>query len=442
MSRVAALGLGLAGSALLLLAASPAPATFDECSFQAALSAWDLLAFEPHFPGYPVAVLAARLASAAGATAPYAAVVAALLPLAALLLHRGAGGGAGGLLAAGLLALCPLLLREGARPMADGTGTLLLAAALATAVRRDPAALSGLFMGLAAGARPDLLPWLALGPALALDAPAGRRARTLAWFAAGAAGPLLLALSLAAAGAGGPESLLAEGARFLRGHLLEWGGGVGAAAPPAAGRLELLLAPGEALGGAGWLRAPGLALLLLLALRAPRRLRRGAVLAGLPYLLWLVLAQNPDQPRHALPLLPPLLLLAGGGLVRLRARAVFSRALVAALLLGAATGALATAQALRHRARPGDLLSAWAARLDPLRVRVYAGASGRVLRARVPFLDVRRARDLAGLRLDLAADPGPRPLVLVLSEVGGAADLPRVATLEQLAVHALPEGAR
>jgi hypothetical protein len=210
-------------------------------------------------------------------------------------------------------------------------------------------------------------------------------------------------------------------------------------ATPQASRLGLLLPLGQAAGARGALAAgAGLALLLGLAARAPRPLRRGAVLAGLPYLLWAVLAQNPDQPRHALPLLPPLALLVGAGLPRLRARAGLRVALAAGLLLGAAS-ALAAEVALRARPRPVDDLCAWAGGLDPLEVRVYAGATGRVLRARLRLLDVRRTRGLEALRDDLRADPLPPPRVLVLSEVPGAEALPLVAALGPgLRVHALP----
>lgn len=435
---IAAAALGGLGGLTALACARAAPGSFDECSFQAALTAWDLLAFEPHFPGYPLCVLGARLLASAGAAAPYAALAALLLPLSALALHRGAGGGPGGLLAAGLFALAPSCVREAARPMADvaGAACLAIALGLAAAYGSRAALAAGLAAGAAAGAKPDLLPWLALGLPVCLAAPGGERARVGLRFALGAAGPLLLALTLAAEGAGGLGPLLREGRRFLGGHLFEWGGGVTAAA--SGSRLGVVLPLGQAAGATTAAAATGtLLLLLLLALRAPRWARRGAVLAGLPYLAWALLGQNPDQPRHALPLLPPLALLAGLGLGRCPARSALRAALTAGVLLGAGSG-LTLALAARARPRPSDDLCAWAARLDPLRVRLYAGSSGRVLRARVPLLDVRRTRGLDALAQDLRSDPAPPPLVLVLSEVPGAERLPVLTSWTAgLSVHRL-----
>lgn len=447
VAALAAVVVGVVGGGAALATARPEPGAFDECSFQAALSAWDLLAFEPHFPGYPLAVLGARLLAAAGAPAPYAAQVALLLPLAALALWRGAGGGVGGLLAAGAFALAPSLAGEAARPMADAVASAWLAVSLgllAACARRPTsldAALCGLTAGLAAGAKPDLLPWLALLVPLARCAPPGARLRLLLPAAALAALPLLAAALLAAQGAGGGGPLLHEARRFLGGHLFEWGGAVSAPAGHAS-RLGGLLPLGEATGAAAAARGVALLGLLALACRAPQRVRRGALLAGGPYLLWTVLGQNPDHARHALPLLPGLALLVGLGLGRLRARPALRLALGAALLLGALSG-LAARVAARTRPRPVDTLCAWAGGLDRLSVRVYAGATGRVLRARVPGLDVRRTTDLLAIARDLQADPVPPPRVLILSEVAGADGLPLVVDPGSpgLAVHDRgPEG--
>lgn len=66
----AALALAVVTGVGLRLAAAPAaPGTFDEVGFTLALTRYDLLAFEPHFPGYPLAVLLARGCHAAAAAA-------------------------------------------------------------------------------------------------------------------------------------------------------------------------------------------------------------------------------------------------------------------------------------------------------------------------------------------------------------------------------------
>jgi hypothetical protein len=79
-----------------------------------------------------------------------------------------------------------------------------------------------------------------------------------------------------------------------------------------------------------------------------RRLDRGMLLAWvLPYGIWLYVAQNPDNPRHVLPLLPPLLMAmaAGLGAIRHRFRTRIPRASwcgdAPALLLVSALGLIA-----------------------------------------------------------------------------------------------------
>jgi hypothetical protein len=416
------LALGL-GAALRLALAATAPATFDEVSFLAALERWDLLAFEPHFPGYPLTVLLARVAAGLGASAPYTALATLLLVPASVAAFLALGRGWGGAAAGGLLALSPLAVSEASRPMADASATALLALGLVVAWRAlrggDAMALgAGLALGLAAAAKPDLGLFLHAAPLAGLAGPAPGRLRRASLGAAGALLPLVLGAWALAAGAGGLGPLVHEARRFTRGHVSDWGGGVAAATGehglgrPARAVAPLVLSPGGA-----W--APALlsgGLLVLVALRAPRGARRAAVVVALPYGLWHLLGQNLEHPRHALPLLPPLALLAGAALARWPARRAASAALL--LLTGAALGAPPGGHAgferLADRLDGEDLTS----------LRVYGGASVRPLRWRLAGLDARRARSVDQAREDLAADPCPPARVWVLLEVPGASALP------------------
>ncbi|MCA8923365.1 MAG: hypothetical protein KDD82_16230, partial [Planctomycetes bacterium] len=114
-----AAALVLVGVAWRVLCAETSPGTFDEVSFLRALDQYDLLAFEPHFPGYPLAVLLARIPAALGSAAPYAWVAAGLCGGVAPWAFVGGGRGVGGVLACACLALAPLALELGARPLAD-----------------------------------------------------------------------------------------------------------------------------------------------------------------------------------------------------------------------------------------------------------------------------------------------------------------------------------
>lgn len=424
----AALALAVVTGVGLRLAAAPAaPGTFDEVGFTLALTRYDLLAFEPHFPGYPLAVLLARGCHAAGAAAPYAAAAAALQALGALALHVTLGRSWPGALAGGLLALAPVAVIESSRATSDGVAVGLLALGLcgALAGRALPA---GLLLGAAAAAKPDLA--LFLSALLTLPPPAHRRA-ALAALAA-----LVVATVGAAAGAGGAVALATEGARFLGGHLTDWGGGVAATAAPGGPRLALAAAP--LLGGLGG--ATPLALLLAggllgaLAARAPRPLRRAALVAGLPYALWLLLGQNLANPRHALPLLPLLVVVAGAGLRRVPP--ALAAALTLAALLGAGSGAARAAAREAALGRPADALTA----VVTPGARLYAGGEARAVAWRLPGADVRRARDLDHVRRDLLADPLPPREVLVASTVPGADALPVIGRLEGVDLHLLTPG--
>lgn len=436
-----AAALALLGAGLRLAAAPAAPGTFDEVGFTAALTRYDLLAFEPHFPGYPLAVLLARAAAGVGAAAPYAAAAAALTLLGALALHVAAGRGWGGALTGGLLAIAPLAVMVGSRATSDGValGLLALAAAALVASRRADrgaprsglSALAGVLAAATAAAKPDLGLFL---PAVAL-ASSPRAAL------AAAAPVLLLAAASLVPAAGGVGALMAEATRFTGGHLGDWGGGVLASAGATPARPLLAVAPlCEALGARGPLGhlLAGLALLAL-TLRAPRWARRGAVVACVPYALWLLLGQNLANPRHALPLLVPAGLLAGQGLARAALRPGLRVGLALALLSGAGLGAARAVLEERARGRAVDALEA-ALDGDGAGVRLYAGGEARALAWRRPGADVHRARSVRHALDQLALDPCPPARVWVASTVAGACELPCVYDLDEVQVFALDPG--
>ncbi|RMG07079.1 MAG: hypothetical protein D6731_24430, partial [Planctomycetota bacterium] len=218
-----------------------------------------------------------------------------------------------------------------------------------------------------------------------------------------------------------------EALRFGAGHLGDWGGGVASQQPGAGLRTARFLAAlPPALGARGGLGAAVLASTsFFLALRAPRSLRRAVVVAALPYALWVLFGQNLEHPRHLLPLLPlGCALLAHSSLLG-RPSAPLGGALALALLLAAGSGSLRWATAQRARGRPLDAVEAWFAPRAAAGARLYAGGEARALRWRRPAWDVRRARSLADVRADLAADPDPPPAVWVAESVLGAEVLPR-----------------
>ncbi|SFJ25806.1 Dolichyl-phosphate-mannose-protein mannosyltransferase [Paenibacillus sp. UNC496MF] len=329
---------------------SPFAASWDEVDFALALDRFDLLAMQPHFPGYPYFVLGA-MALRRFVPDPVQAYDALNILMGALsvvplwLLARRRLSPAWSLLAALLALTAPYLWLQSVRPMSEATGIAVLWWYLWSWQRamerrtwgRTAAAL--FLFGVLMGVRLSFAPFgLGLVWLLGLSAADWRRAGQRRWprvllFAALAAGFQLLWLAGLALSEGGAAGFAKLALAFTAGHFSDWGGGVASAAErlPLAERLlrfagdnvlwtgmfarsnavfaaaaALLLAavlaagarPRPPQGGAGsrpaaraaaWLRRPGL----------PGAL---AALAG-AYGAWALLAQNIDKPRHVTPLI-------------------------------------------------------------------------------------------------------------------------------------------
>jgi hypothetical protein len=402
----------VAGVAVRLLALPRLLPDLDAVNFARSLHGFDLAAQAPHFPGYPVYVALARLASAAGASEVGALALPGLVlgAVAVVVLGRVLRaylGAAGALVAAALLALLPLPVLFGATPGSDGTGlALLVLAACAVLVAGDSASraavLAGALVGVALGARPSFLPAL-LG--LALVVPRGRRLAALVGGGLGVAAWLVPLVALT-----GPAELLRIGSGFLLGHAGEWGGTV-AVRPELGWRLENLgfdiLAAGLGLpwpgvdgdsgpmGAARLLLALGLAGALVALVHAAVRQtlsaaeRRVALLAlafGVPYGAWMFLGQNLLKARHALPVVLSLALLAAVG-VAVLARARPSVAFSLAGALAVATAAVMLPVALEQGREPSPaarLVSHVSRTLEPSGTLLFTGEEARLFEHYVP----------------------------------------------------------
>jgi 4-amino-4-deoxy-L-arabinose transferase-like glycosyltransferase len=402
-----------AGVVARLLALPRLLPDLDAVNFARALDGFDLAAQAPHFPGYPVYVAMARLASASGASEVLALALPGLVLGAVAiagvgLLLRPYLGAAGALVAAALLALLPLPVLFGATPGSDGAGLALLTLAACGVLGVGDASsrvavLAGAVAGVALGVRPSFLPAL-LG--LALVVPRGRR---LAAFAGGGLGVTAWLLPLVALT--GPAELLRIGSGFLLGHAGEWGGTV-AVRPELGWRLEHLgfdiMAAGLGLpwpgvGGdstavlaARLLLALGLAGALVALARAAlhgtlsateRRVMRLALALGVPYGAWMFLGQNLLKARHALPVVLALALLVAVG-VAVLARAWPSRVLLS--LTGALTAATAGVMlpvALEQGLEPSPaarLVSHVSRTLPPSGTLLFTGEEARLFAHYVP----------------------------------------------------------
>jgi hypothetical protein len=395
----------------------------DGVGFALALFDYDPGIEQPHPPGYPLYVFLARGLAALGAGEVTALalpgiLLSPLLVLAAARVARAAGVAAGGQLALALwLALHPLLLSEGPRPLPDLFGAALAWGSLAAALERH-FLVSGGLLGLALGARPDLAPFAALLAALGR----GERAR---WATGAALGALAWFAPLAAAA---PPDWLERARAFGAGHFSVWGSSALAGAGEPREWLGALALAGT--GPAGW------ALALLGAQRA--RWPRALALATGAYTLWILLGQNLAHARHWLPLAPALALLGVGGLAALpgrRARALAALALVALGLPGLL--------AARRARLDGAALVARAVTACGSCDAVYAGASARLFEHYAPpgFPAYRRA-SLAAIRLDLEAWDLESASLLATDEIAGVAQRgARVAAVGPVGLYRLDAAA-
>ncbi len=301
--------------ALLACAVTPWPADWDAVGFVSAVARFDLAAFSPHPPGYPVYVLAARalslfardpviacgLASALGGALAVASIARAVpsSPWSALVALSS-----------------PTLALASASPRSDALGLGLAAFACAS---RDPAA-SGALLSLSLGARPAYAVLVA-SVAVALAASLDRRGRRS--LAGSFAAVTALWAAWLAVASGGVARYLALTRAHVAGHFNEWGG-TALTRPDVAGRLRdtaraitdglgLDASPLGALRAALWLSLAALGARAL----APR-LRWTLVAVTLPYGLVAYFTQNVSAGgRHMLPLTLAICALAARGVASL-----------------------------------------------------------------------------------------------------------------------------
>jgi 4-amino-4-deoxy-L-arabinose transferase-like glycosyltransferase len=436
-------GLALVVAGALLATRGAGLEDLDSANFALALGHYDLALHMPHFPGYPVYVAAARLVHATGADAVLSLQLPGILAWAACvpLVHRAARawfGPAVALTALVILVLSPLPWLTAGRAGSDAMGFALLSASgAALALAAHPAEprsttfriVGGLLAGLSLGVRLSYAPAIVGILALSMLRAPNRRA-VLGATAVG------LALWLVPFVAVTHEALVEHAGTFLTGHFTVWGGtafvaGDGAAHAGLLSRTALwannlwthgLGLPTTAGSLNRWLVLPVFAIAGVSAVRSLRRDQwLNLAVVAVPYLLWLLIGQNPDKPRHLLPLLPLVALVSAIGLSRL---SVVAPALPFAMLpaSGAALAAVTLPLALIHTqvASPAAQLAEWTAtEARPDRVQLFTGQSERVLYATHPEFRVEYAPDMAEVSRRLAHLPTAPPQLLWTDDIPG-----------------------
>jgi hypothetical protein len=305
----------------------------DAVNFMRGLESFDPLNNRPHLPGYPLFMALAKVLHALGVPAPEVLawpgiIVGALgtgLLFVAVANHFSLWTG---LLFAGLLTVLPgpWLIFEA--PLSDGLGAGLAWSALALAVfaraphARWPLALSaGLLAGLLPGARLSHFPFV-LSALLLMGGLA--RKKQMAFIAGGIVGGVSWLL---------PMLFMAGPGRFFKTlfhvgkkHFFLHGGAMGASSDPGfLSRVKDLFwnffvhglgaeiphTPATAVIALLWVAVIVLFAIQLKADPEKRRMAMWAALIFVPYLLWVVVAQNPEKPRHLMPIFPIATLLFG-----------------------------------------------------------------------------------------------------------------------------------
>jgi hypothetical protein len=396
---------------------------FDSVGFARALDSYDIVARTPHFPGYPLYILAARLFHVLGLPhvdaliAPGALGAGALVWFSALTAHRLSSERAA-VLAALLAWLLPGFQLVGARPLSEGLGVAVLAWCVLLTLRLWDGQGSAFWCGILAGALLGIRPaWIAAPAGLFLPflfkhPAAGRR---LVLGAAGGCLAWLGALVLMTP----REPLLEAAHKVLVGHFTVWGGTV--VSDPDAGPRASRLLWGFwvwALGGPTWKSASFLdgitALVLVMSLLGAWRFwARAAPLVSALVLtaLYILVGTNPDNPRHMTQWLVVLLPFLAMGLERLGRVAA-----AAPLLVGISCLSPALEQATQ--ASPAAQIAGFLALLEPAQPRFYGFTTVRTVEWMNPGTHVKLVETLPDAAADLAENPSPGP-VLFESRLGG-----------------------
>jgi hypothetical protein len=396
--------------------APPWPDDWDGLGFLASIRRFDLDAFAPHPPGYPVYVALLRVGSLVfadpmnAAKAVAAISAATTVVLIALALRR--------LIASTrvrvLLSLAVVVTPLGCRcvtAVGSEAPALALTSLALYAIAADRPLCLGVAVGLALGCRlswaPLVLPLLAFGTHRGVTI-ASTFASTVAW---------LFPLSAVV----GPLHLLRSLWAHAVGHATRWGGT--ALTEPARIRflwrdlfVDGLGADSDVLGIAIGVATALSAVLALAAWRTARWTgAREVGIVSAPYLVWVALGQNlREQPRHVLPLVALMALgLALAGFHDRRAR----WACLPLFVLVAVRAWLDTS-ARDANPPPGAALVAYVrSRPDANRVLVFGGASARFFQPTDLAARAFTVESMGDVAMTLTRVDSPPARVLVTSEV-------------------------
>lgn len=400
------------------------PGGWDDIDFALGMKQYDLTTMQPHFPGYPVYMVAAFVAGRIIEN-PYLALSSlsalasalAVFPLYSIV-HSYSGPRAA-IAVALLWAIAPLSVVLGTQPLSDSFGTLLAVLLVASSMRtldrsrkeRSRALyliMSGICLGLLYGVRVSYLAFCAVP--LWAGLMYGKDTRRWSDVVYAILCVFLVSFSWTyamAVNVGSIRGLWQMALAFTGGHFSDWGGTyTGGNAIERLGywlgRQWLAAGLGTPWPGQHWISWSVAGLFILSvwgwSVRCKRRElqigKRGRefvllLMWGVPYGLWAFFAQNVDKPRHILPLLILLLWLTASGLLTFRHAGKYMLAvLVCCMLIVSWT----QVRDQRENSSPTVQLAKYAASYLPTSAVVYTYEEERIMHYLHPEIETVRLR--------------------------------------------------
>jgi hypothetical protein len=401
--------------------------SWDAVDFALGVHSFELTLYQPHFPGYPVFMACAKVFSLLGCSDAVALSLPGLLGLlgSLLLLRRALTRNFSllvGFAAVMGLASLPIVTIFSVRPMSDALGLACLIVTLALGLD-GRWRLMGAALGIALGVRLSYAPIVLSVLFLVWRATQEKRKLRGALF--GFLGGCLLWLM--------PVLLLegfaffSEGYRFVTGHFTRWGGAIDADTDWRS-RAQMLVWNLWAYGLGGLWPVDGVSLPRALsslsaigcfvgvALSLRVRAQRVFFFAlFLPYFLWVSLGQNPESPRHMIPLLA---LLVGFAALSLHpssadkpAVSKWGRTTGLIVSLGFLVTSLSLLQEQAATPAPQAALARYLQRSYPPKTRFYGWKTTRLVSYYAPQIEVQLMRSLPKLVEALKAAPTNAPVL-------------------------------
>ena len=396
----------------------------DSIDFALGLHDYDLSLLQPHFPGYPVYMVASSLFFKLSHQDVWSLAMPGVLfgsitvyPLS--LLTRQLFSERVAILTAVLYLINPLCWLQAERPTSDAMGLFFVMSATYFLYRclsdRNYLFLGSLFLGFGLGVRLSYFPFIALWMGILLYLAIQKMHFFKDVILYGLMGLVIgvCVWFLPQISYVGRHLFWGNCLSFSRGHFTDWGGSV--ITFGGLGRVTCLVKSIWVYGLGGWwndasfLRLTASLIMiasLLYSFKRYRFDRRGFFLGlyVIPYMIWVILGQNVMNPRHILPIIPVALMLIAYGLCKVYEEINKGISIILTVAFVISMSVISVKLVLQYHndvPSPVRLIQFIERRFDSLSTRIYCNKEKRFFDYYAPQWDVRRIRDVAGLNIDL-----------------------------------------